>query len=149
VGAILPPTRLERLLLAGAYVSTAGIGLSVLLDPPILANVLGQTLTVIWACFVLTAAICVPAVLRARYRVEYTLLPILLAALAVSVIALWVHYGNGDISYTLPRELVATALVFMFSFRLASLHRIVHITGTGGRSWIRRRLSSKQLPPSS
>lgn len=138
----LPPTKWERILLAGAYVSTGLIGVSVLLDPPIISDAIGQALTVVWALFILLSVPCVPAVLRARYRLEYTVLPLMLAALTVSVIALWFRYGN-DVAYSLPRELTATALVFMFSWRLAILHRIVKLTGAG-ESWIRRLLSSKR-----
>lgn len=135
---ILPPARPERILRACAYATTALIGASVLLTPPTLHSVLGTWMTVIWALFILTAVPCIPATLRARYRMEYVFLPMFTSALIVSVVVLWIHYGYGD-AMPLTRLLAATALVFMFCARWANLHRIVNggVDNKGGRIWTR------------
>lgn len=133
----LPPGPLERAFRAAAYLATALIGLSVILDPPMMHSLLGSTLTFVWALFILSALPCVWAALAARYRVEYILLPFFTTALMVSVIALWYKYGTGEITFTLPRVLAATALVFVFAARFVSLQRIVN-TQTGAPTWMQR-----------
>lgn len=129
-----PPGRLERFLRAGGYLATALIGVSVLVDPPILNSVLGQVLTALWAMFILTAAPAIAAAWLARYRLEYVLLPVFGSALVVSVVAIWFRYGQGESDYTLPRVLTATALICVFAARFVSLHRIVKM---GAARWTR------------
>lgn len=130
-----PPGKLERSFRALAYLVTTTIGLSVMLGPPVMETLLGETLALVWAAFILSAAPCVWAALAARYRVEYILLPLFTTALAVSVVSLWVHYSNGDFSFTLQRALVASGLVFMFSARWFSLHKVVSTKGAG-QTWM-------------
>src|SRR6184192_1912816 len=121
---LLPPSRTECRLNAAAYALTGAIGVSVILDPPIL-SALGLWLSVVWALCILTAFLCIPGALKARYRAEYVLLPVFTGALALAVVALWVHFANQEQGYTLPRVLTATILILLFSRRFWNLHRIV------------------------
>lgn len=119
------PTLVERLLLAAGYLFTGGIGASVLLWPAYnsVTDALGVIMTVVWAAFIMSSLLCVPAAILGRYRVEYVLIPFFTTALAVAVISTWFHTAE-DPSIT-ARACTATALVLTFSLRYASLSRLL------------------------
>lgn len=125
VNVLQPCGRWEHAMYAASYAFTAIIGVSVILDPPGtgVKSALGAALTIVWAIFIMTSAICIPATLRARYRIEYALLPFFTTALGVAVLAAWLHAVSDPL--LVPRASAATALITMFIARWIGLRRII------------------------
>jgi hypothetical protein len=121
------------------YLSTAGIGISVLIWPPFnsVTHLLGGWLSVVWALFILTSLFCIPATIMGRWKVEYTLIPFFTTALLVAVVSVWMRSGGDPLA--IPRACTATALIFAYAARYTTLNRIVNAgkAVSRGKRWTR------------
>ena len=130
---ILPPRPWEVRFRGLAYLFTAIVGLTFLVDPPddsFLEDVLGWAIW-IWGLFISTALIAMWATLRGKYIVEFSFLPVFAGALAVANIVSWVNaMGGADV---VPRSAVATALLCGFAARAVVLWHIVE--APKGKTW--------------
>lgn len=136
-----PPTPTERALIAGMYLFTGGIGLSVLLWPPANAvmNQLSFILSIVWALFILTAFLAIPVMLAGKYLVEYALLPFFWTALAVASAAVWLRTGQDP--YLTARVCTGTALLFGLSIRFYALNKLIRVNRAAPRRgfpWTRK-----------
>jgi drug/metabolite transporter (DMT)-like permease len=123
----IPPTRAEQRWRATAYLLIAAIGVYALWLPVVFHTSLAW-IVYLWGAFVLTAVPAAWAVYHSRYRLEAVLLPLFIAALAVSAVSAVRPLLDG-IDQTeltaLPRVLTGLALVCLLAVRAHQLHRIL------------------------
>jgi hypothetical protein len=119
------PPLTERIWHSGTYLFTALIGLSIIIWPPAntVESTLGAFLTTVWALFLATALVLVPAHMKGKYLWEYALLPLCTIALFVALAVVW---GNTTHDPTLvPRASASSALLCELIRHWLYLHHLI------------------------
>lgn len=120
---IIPPTKLESIFRALAYMLLAAAGVWVLIAPPLTIQGYLGWLTTVWGCCLLTAFIASLAAFKRRYRVEYMALPLTVTGVIIYSYTLWMLVP--ETPTRAPQALIVTAMVAVLIIRLISLHRLV------------------------
>lgn len=129
MGALLPPTRLERIGRALGYFFTAMIGFAAVyfpqgtLDTGTEASLAMRNAIWVWALFMATAFPAALATLMGRHRVEFMLIPLFTFALAAANVSVW--YTTVTIDNTLmARACASSALICLLTVRWFTLNRM-------------------------
>lgn len=129
-----PPGPAERAFRAAVYAAIAFTGAVNLTRPPSpLGDALGEVLSLIWSVFMLSAAVPLVAAVTGRYRIEYAVMLLPLAALLIADLHIWVvAFLPGASPGIIPRAAMIAALIFALATRYAALNKLVR-QGTMGR----------------
>lgn len=119
----LPPTRGEARVRALAYAFMAASGTWVLITPPVtIQGTIGAAFTVAWGVLLALGAVAAVAAWRMKWRVEYAVLPLLIAGVAIYALAVWT--GVPTTVTRGPQASVLTAFTLGLGPRLLALRRL-------------------------
>ena len=118
-----PPTRGEALIRALMYAFMSASGTWVLVTPPVtIEGIIGTASTIAWGALLVFSAVAAVSSWLGRWRVEYAVLPLLIAGLAIYALAVWT-----DVPSTItrgPQACILTAFTMGLGTRLMTLHRL-------------------------
>ncbi|NIH72205.1 hypothetical protein DYI20_02875 [Auritidibacter ignavus] len=117
------PTRGEALSRVATYVLMFTAGTWVILTPPrTIEGIIGTTSTFVWGALLLLASVAAVAALLMKWRVELTVLPLLIAGVGIYAAAVW-----ADVPETItrgPQACILTAFAVGLGTRLLSLRAL-------------------------